>query len=355
VKPRATGNPRPSDLKIRKLCHAGGLLCIIFGLLLFLTAAGGFTAEQKTLEVQTAPKPIPVEEIATRSAEVADLLRTLHAQFTPNPEFEKIQKELPEASSRMADELRRTLKVLHAQPTLEMLQNQQQLWKKNQSELVAWLNLLTRRATHLQAAMRQLGGLYESWHQTLDAAQKAQAPETVIQQIDAILPDIKAARKNLQVKHSAAIDLQSRVAEEVARCGAALGEISKAQQAVVEKIASRESRPIWHEDLWTQARAQRFTWLRDIAIDPLSYPDRRLCDWNGAAWSRFDKSDCFARRFRGGYRLWTPKRGQQLRLRADTSIGAADSPGRHRRIEQPPGTGATDRHSRQHCPYPAGG
>ena len=268
VKPRATDNPRRSDLKGRALYHARGLLSIVSALFLFLANAGTITAEQETLEGQAASNTIPVEEVATRSAEVADLLRTLEAQFTPRPEIEKIEKELTEASDRMANELRRTLKVLRGQPTLGMLQNQQQLWRQNQSELVAWLNLLTRRATHLQAALRQLGELYESWRQTLDAAHKTQAPQTVIQQIEAILPDIEAARKNLQTRHSAAIDLQSRIAEEVARCGEALDEISKAQQTVVDRIASRESRPIWHEDLWTQARGQGLTLLRDIAVDP---------------------------------------------------------------------------------------
>ena len=131
MRPCSTGNPMRSDLKDKMLCRVRGLLSIASGIFLFLAAAGSLTAEQKGLEVLAASQPIPLEEVAARSAEVADLLRTLRAQFTPGPEIEEIQKGLAGSSGHIAEELRRTSKILLAQPTLEMLQTQQQLWQRS--------------------------------------------------------------------------------------------------------------------------------------------------------------------------------------------------------------------------------
>ena len=78
-------------MKIGTLCCVRDLLSIIAGFFLILSTAAGHTAEQKDLDVLATYQPIPVEEVAARSAEVADLLHTLRAQFTSSPEIKEIQ------------------------------------------------------------------------------------------------------------------------------------------------------------------------------------------------------------------------------------------------------------------------
>jgi hypothetical protein len=97
-------------------------LGIALGMLLCLTVMAGQAAGQKSPEVQTAPSPqasivIPVAEVATRATEVPNLLRTLQTQFAPSPEIEKMQKALPDVRDRLEAKLRRTMKLLQAQPT----------------------------------------------------------------------------------------------------------------------------------------------------------------------------------------------------------------------------------------------
>ncbi|MGA8279990.1 MAG: hypothetical protein WB853_03765, partial [Desulfobacterales bacterium] len=117
-----------------------GHLIIALGIVLFLIATVTRAAEQKTAEAQNMdeqqiPAVIPVPMVVTQAAEVTGFLRSLNLQFAPSREIEKIQKELPELSGRMAAALRRTMKILQAQPTLEFLQTEEQLWRKNQLEL----------------------------------------------------------------------------------------------------------------------------------------------------------------------------------------------------------------------------
>ena len=283
MNPGETNNTRPEDLKNRMLRCARSRLSVGFGILLCLTGMVGQAAGQKPPEVQTAPSAqasaaIPVAEVATRATEVSNLLRTLQTQFAPSPEIEKIQKELPDVRDRLEAKLRRTMKLLQAQPTMETLQTEEQVWQKSQTEMGGWLNRLTQRATQLQTALGRLADLQKAWSQTLDSARSEQAPEAIVQQITAILPAIEAAQITLQTQRSAVLDLQGPVAAEVAKCGTALAEIAKAQRMAVGGLAGRERLPIWSAERWAQARAAGFAGLHELAADPWAEIEQYLHD-----------------------------------------------------------------------------
>ena len=247
-------------------------MIIALGILLLMTTTVVRAAEQKTAEAQTANEQqasaaIPVSTVVTRAAEVSSLLSSLYLQFVPSREVEKIQKELPELSGRMATALRRTMKILQARPTLEFLQTEEQLWQKNQLELGKWLSQLTRVVDRLGAALNRLTDLQKTWNRTFDTARAEQAPDTIIQQITTVLPAIKAAQITLQMQRRAILDLQGRVADQVAQSGTALAEIAQAQHAAVAGIGRRESPPIWSTEQWTWARAGGADRMRAIAAD----------------------------------------------------------------------------------------
>ena len=247
-------------------------MIIALGILLLMTTTVVRAAEQKTAEAQTANEQqasaaIPVSMVVTRAAEVSSLLSSLYLQFVPSREVEKIQKELPELSGRMATALRRTMKILQARPTLEFLQTEEQLWQKNQLELGKWLSQLTRVVDRLGAALNRLTDLQKTWNRTFDTARAEQAPDTIIQQITTVLPAIKAAQITLQMQRRAILDLQGRVADQVAQSGTALAEIAQAQHAAVAGIGRRESPPIWSTEQWTWARAGGADRMRAIAAD----------------------------------------------------------------------------------------
>jgi hypothetical protein len=213
-------------------------LIVALGIILCLAAMADQAAGQKAPEVQTAPAvqasaAIPVAEVTSRAAEVSNFLRTLYTQFAPSPEIEKILNELPEVSARLSTELDRTMRVLRAQPTLVMLQTEEQAWQRRQIEMGRWMGLLTQRAMQLQASLGRLADLQKMWNQTLDSARATQAPEGILQQISAVLPAIEAAQITMQTQRSGMLELQGRVGKELALCGTALAEISQAQQTAV--------------------------------------------------------------------------------------------------------------------------
>ena len=265
---------RPLELKSHDtLSRIGkGHPIIALSIVLFLVATVARAAEQKTAEAQNMdeqqiPVAIPVPMVVTQAAEVTGFLRSLNLQFAPSREIEKIQKELPELSGRMAAALRRTMKILQAQPTLEFLQTEEQLWRKNQLELSKWLSLLIRTADQLEVALTRLTDLQKTWSRTLETARAEQAPDTIIQQITTVLPAIETAHTTLQTQHRALLDLQGRVADEVAQCATTLGVIAQAQHAAVGGIARKERLPIWNSEQWSRARAGGADRLRAIVAD----------------------------------------------------------------------------------------
>jgi potassium efflux system protein len=244
----------------------GTVVVALVGAFLLLPVVFGAAPEQKTPE----PPPsaaIPLAEVATRATEVQNLLRTLTTQLAPSPEIETIRKRLPEVSKAIAVELRWTMNVLQGQPTLETIQAQQELWQTRQLDLSKWLNLLTQRAIRLQEALNRLADLEKTWNQTLGDAKAAKAPGPIIEEISAVLTALTEAQTPLEAQRTALIDLQSGVAQQVAQCGTALGEIAQAEREAVGGLLTRESLPIWSAELWSRVRTGGPARVRQIAAD----------------------------------------------------------------------------------------
>jgi potassium efflux system protein len=249
-----------------------GTVVVAFVAFSLLPVVFGLAAEQKAPEAKkaTAPPPsaaIPVAEVATRATEASNLILTLNTQVAPSPEIATIHKQLPEVSEDVSLELRWTKTILQEQPTLEAIQAQQDLWQRRQLDLSKWMNLLTRRSSRLQEALNRLTGLEKTWNATLEHAQASKAPGPVIEEIKTILAAVAETRTPLQAQAAALINLQTTVAQQMAQCGTALGEIAQAERKAVGGLLARGSLPIWSPELWAKARTDGPARLRQIAAD----------------------------------------------------------------------------------------
>ena len=77
----------------------------------------------------------------------------------------------------------------------------------------------------------------------------------ILEQIDDTLAAIAAEKAPIGAQRSTVLDLQARVAREVARCGKVLAEIDRFQQQAVAGILVRDGRPIWSIELWASLRS----------------------------------------------------------------------------------------------------
>ena len=212
-----------------------------------------------------APFTIPLADIATWATAVSNLIGNLTAGAKPSAQIQNIAKTLPELSQKLDAQFAATTKSLEGEPTLETLQNEQQLWQNAQLRATGWLNALTLEATKLQNSLNRLAELQKLWSTSRASAQTAKAPGPILQQMDATLTAIIDAQAPLQAQHANILNLQSRVAEEATRCGTALQRIAEFQQKGVAGILVPDTPPIWTIDLWSDAVAALPEHARKVA------------------------------------------------------------------------------------------
>jgi potassium-dependent mechanosensitive channel len=250
----------------------GHLLLLASAFLFFMSPFSGRAAEPKAPEVPKAAAPpqpavIPVGDVATRSTELSNFLLTLNAQVAPSPEIETIRKRLSELRAQLEQGVSKTVILLQEQPALAILQTQQEFWKGMQSQTNRWLKTLTERATHLREESERVAQMEKTWSMTREAAQASKEAGAVLQQIDASLAAIRAAQTPLQSEQAALLDLQGRVAQEVARCENVLELITRAQKGAVVGILSRNSPPIWSAELRVRAQTDLQARLRAVVAN----------------------------------------------------------------------------------------
>jgi small-conductance mechanosensitive channel len=244
-------------------------MCLVV-LLLLAPAVRGEAEDQKTPASQEAPSPsrvIPLAEVASRAMEVEALLRADRTLEASPPAISMIERQLPEASALIGLELERTLGLLREQPPLETLGVEDEVWMRRRLLTTTWLDALTKRITQIQEALTRLADLRRMWIQTQDAARAAQAPEPVLGQIAGVIAAIEATRTPLEAQRTIALDLQSRVAREVARCQAALAQVDEAQHRAMEGLLEPQIPPIWSARWWTGARTVNAHHVREVTAD----------------------------------------------------------------------------------------
>jgi potassium-dependent mechanosensitive channel len=247
----------------------GTSIIISLATFLFLWAFAANAAERTTQDVIKTPAPatptatpvppppavIPVAEIATQATQVGNLIRGFATNIPAGSEIETIRKFLPQVSTDIGLELKSTVNILKETPSLETLQAQEQIWQQRQSQLTAWLNVLTERAIKLQNGLNLLKTQQDRWTRTRDAEQSSNVPAPILAQIDATIAAIEAGQTPLQAQRNDLLDLQSKIAQEITRCGSALAQIAQVQESVVGGILSRDGSNIWNPDLWARAKA----------------------------------------------------------------------------------------------------
>ena len=206
------------------------------------------------------------------------MLRGLTETLTPTPEVEAIRRRLPALREHIDGEIVEAARILRDQPTLGVLQAQQQLWQQRHVEAIAWLNVLTRRATVFQDEVNHLTQLQRTWTFTREAAHASQAPQPILRQIDDVLAGIEATRVSLEAQRNTVLDLQNSVAQQVARSSATLAQLTHAQHLAVGGLLRRDSPPIWDAESWARARDVWRTHVRDVAATYRSGIARYLRD-----------------------------------------------------------------------------
>lgn len=198
--------------------------------------------------------PIPLSEVAARSAEVSNFLQNLKAYLTPGPTIQGIQTQLENLRRDIDADLQASSEMLRGSPTLEKLQAEQKLWQGRELLASGWLKTLTGRANEVKSALDRLNESRKTWAATREAAVASNAPDQILQQIDGVISALEAVRVPLTAQLSNALDLQAAVVKEMSRCESLFSQVVEAQKREVGGLLTRGAPPLWSAALWSEGR-----------------------------------------------------------------------------------------------------
>ena len=140
----------------------------------------------------SVPATIEWTDVAVKAAEVDKLLSMVADKLPLSLRLKTINRSLSGISTQIARDLEATNLVLSHNPSLPVLQDQQQIWQRTELTLSGWLEKLTRRSDANQETLAHLDNLEQTWTKTLAEARESKAPELIslkiIETIGASIP-----------------------------------------------------------------------------------------------------------------------------------------------------------------------
>ncbi|MGD8698735.1 MAG: hypothetical protein PVJ43_05560, partial [Gemmatimonadales bacterium] len=213
-----------------------------------LDLAAAEPQRSSTAQVDTArqePVAIPPSEIVRRSDEAAARLRQIRSVSRPDPNSERIREEFPglsEAHSRLRDEY--DLSQLDEMPT-RRLRDALSAFERLETRLSAGYGSLESRVADLGAAAEELRAIRAQWTVTQRSVREEEYPEALLEPVAAVLAVSDSVRRELQTSLDAAVELESRVSNELSQLRDELAEIGQAQEEITRRMFRQNAPPLW--------------------------------------------------------------------------------------------------------------
>ena len=205
----------------------------------------------------TEPSAIPLAEVAVDAETVSAHLRDILAELSPDPITESVTEQLPVLTREIDARLRESRRIIAQRPSVEILRSIEAEWRRLRRNLSGWTADLTTRAMRIEREIVVVDGLEKTWDQTLDAAKSASAPPEVLRRIEAVVEQIRQARKAIEKLRAQVLTLQSRVVVQDARIADTLASIKQAREDLLYRLFVKDSPAIWNVEL-------RYPALQDV-------------------------------------------------------------------------------------------
>ena len=210
----------------------------------------------QTSSTKVKPLAIPLADVATQAAAVADKLDTLSTLGDKDPDVQTVTRQLPQFTTLIDREKPEALKKLREIPTLGTLQELGLIWWKRQQQLTLWLSVLAGRADRLQRALDQIETQRKSWLLTRLGDQATQTLPEVTRQADGVLTELHSTKTTLEQRRRNVLIIQDAVARQLTRCNTVLSSLDKAQEEAMKTLLTQVAPPLWSSELRTQAKSQ---------------------------------------------------------------------------------------------------
>lgn len=201
------------------------------------------TGEKKTTEKEI--KPIPLSQIGPKAEDTAALLRAIRDRPVPDPEVERISKELPVELERLEDWIQDTdLRLAHV-ISRRNLDDLERKWSRVRREAEQWRDRLERRAEALDRDLETLQTNRKVWEVTLQAAIDGDMTDTFINLVRKTLADVKKEEARLGERRAELSTLESQFNRAEDLIDSAFDRLAKAKAELQARLYAFDSPTLW--------------------------------------------------------------------------------------------------------------
>ncbi len=201
----------------------------------------------------SAPGPIPIEDLPAQSEETDDLLEGIRERLLADSTLLAIRDLIPSASEGVNTLCTRSVELLDSQPTLRRLRNLQSDWHGVIGEVGRWQESLSDRISAIGSEARELAHLKQAWRMTGARAGEDRLPGEVVAAITRTISDIGQTEDILYERRNELLLLDFQVAELVARCRNRTDVASAEADRMREKLLVADAAPLWSPNAISEA------------------------------------------------------------------------------------------------------
>jgi small-conductance mechanosensitive channel len=208
-------------------------------------AARAQEADAPAAEADQEPAFIPVGNVAPRAEALEERLREIEAELQAAEVERRVEEELAEVKAEAARAQSRLDATLARAARPSELEAVGASWDDLVGRLELQEDELANRLGRLDEWLVEIRTKTELWRRTRDRARAASLPATVVQQVVQALKALIAAEDGIEAARNAALELQTRVAEQMRALEPSLERLEVARDKLAASLFVRQSEPLW--------------------------------------------------------------------------------------------------------------
>jgi small-conductance mechanosensitive channel len=218
--------------------------------------AAAAPASPPSSSTETQPS---VSQIGLHAEHVAAQLRQMSDSLADTAVFSALESEVATKTHRIAQYWTETGRLLSGRHRIPAIESLGSAWLAFGRELENLSGRIEARVTKREAQLAVLTKLRQSWTASIDLAQKAEAPASVVERARATLAAIDATRPAIEQRRARVLVLQDEVTRSLQACGDALGLIEEARRQAIARLLVAGDPPVWRIGLPLLGTGPRLT------------------------------------------------------------------------------------------------
>lgn len=156
-------------------------------------------------------QPIPGSQISVKAQETESVLRSMRDGANPEPEIEKVGREVASALGDLQELLVRTRALLASSVSIRDFEDLQRRWAREKQRVDQWQSKVQRRAEALDQDLAQLQRGRRIWQITLETSDEAGIQEALVEVINSALAAVSQLEQQYGTRRAELLTIEEQI------------------------------------------------------------------------------------------------------------------------------------------------